>query len=300
MGIYMKRRRVTMHSAYKDWILFNGSIINTREKEPMISLDERGLQFGDGVYEVFRLYDGKPHLLDLHLDRFFQSMKAIELEPPFTKEELISQLQQLIEKNQFKEDGNVYIQVSRGVQPRNHLFESNLQPTYYANIVPFPRPDTLIENGIKATVAEDIRWHFCHIKSLNLLPNIMIKNKIAKEGYYEAILVRNGIVTEGCHSNFFIVKNETLITHPANQFILYGITRHHVISLAKQLHIPVEERQFSLHEVYEADECFFTATPIEIVPVTQIGEAWHQTGEQRVTRKLQAAYKTSVYSVEIK
>ncbi|WP_440603600.1 D-amino-acid transaminase [Bacillus sp. GB_SG_008] len=289
-----------MKSVHKDWILFNGSIVNTKEKEPMISLEERGLQFGDGVYEVFRLYDGKPHLLDLHLDRFFQSMEEIELEPPFTKEELISQLQQLIEKNQFKEDGNVYIQISRGVQPRNHLFELNLQPTYYANIVPFPRPTTLMEDGIKVTVTEDIRWHRCHIKSLNLLPNIMIKNKIAKEGYYEAILVRNGIVTEGCHSNFFIVKDGTLITHPANQFILYGITRHHVISLAKQLNIPVEERQFSLQEVYEAEECFFTATPIEIVPVTQIGEDWYQTEKQRVIRKLQVAYKESVYTTNIK
>lgn len=288
-----------MKNNHKDWILFNGSIVNTKEKEPMISFEERGLQFGDGVYEVFRLYDGKPHLLDLHLDRFFQSMKEIELEPPFTKEELIYQLGQLVEKNQFQEDGKVYIQISRGVQPRNHLFESNLQPTYYANIVPFPRPDTLMENGITATVAEDIRWHYCHIKSLNLLPNIMIKNKIAKDGYYEAILVRNGIVTEGCHSNFFIVKNGTLITHPANKFILYGITRHHVISLAKKLNIPVEERQFSLQEVYCADECFFTATPIEIVPVTQIGEDWFQTGDQPIIRMLQAAYKASVFNLKL-
>ncbi len=113
-----------------------------------------------------------------------------------------------------------------------------------------------MEVGIKVTVEEDIRWKFCHIKSLNLLPNIMIKNKINEQGYQEAILVRDGVVTEGCHSNFFIVKNDKLITHPADHFILHGITRHYVITLAKELHIEVEEREFSLQEVYEADECF--------------------------------------------
>ena len=97
-----------------------------------------------------------------------------------------------------------------------------------------------MERGIKVTVEEDIRWKFCHIKSLNLLPNIMIKNKINEQGYQEAILVRDGIVTEGCHSNFFMVKNNKLITHPADNFILHGITRHYVITLAKELHIEVE------------------------------------------------------------
>lgn len=83
---------------HKDWILFNGRIVNMKEEQPMVALEERGLQFGDGIYEVFRLYNGKPHLLDLHLERFFKSMKEIHLVPPFTKEELIEQLQQLIEK----------------------------------------------------------------------------------------------------------------------------------------------------------------------------------------------------------
>ncbi|MDM5188478.1 D-amino-acid transaminase [Bacillus sp. DX4.1] len=280
---------------HKGWILFNGRLVNSQEEQAMVPLEERGLQFGDGIYEVFRLYNGKPHLLDLHLDRFFKSMKEIDLNPPFTKEELIEQLQQLIEKNQFQEDGNVYIQISRGVQPRNHVYEPNLEPTYFANIVSFPRPLSLMKKGIKVTVAEDIRWKFCHIKSLNLLPNIMIKNKINKEGYTEAILVRDGIVTEGCHSNFFIIKDDKLITHPADHFILHGITRHYVISLAKVLHIEVEEREFSLEEVYEADECFFTATPLEILPVIQIGEKPFGKGEiGLVTKNLQAAYEESI------
>ena len=103
-------------------------------------------------------------------------------------------------KNQFQEDGNVYLQISRGTQPRNHVYESDLQPTYFANLVSFPRPVASMEAGIKVTVEEDIRWKFCHINLLNLLPNIMIKNKINEQGYQEAILVRDGIVTEGCHS----------------------------------------------------------------------------------------------------
>lgn len=282
-------------STHEDWILFNGRIVNIKEEQPMVALEERGLQFGDGIYEVFRLYNGKPHLLDLHLERFFASMKEIHLNPPFTKEELIGQLQQLIEKNQFQEDGNVYIQISRGVQPRNHVYESNLKPTYFANLVAFPRPVATMKEGIKATVEEDIRWKFCHIKSLNLLPNIMIKNKISEEGYQEAILVRDGIVTEGCHSNFFIIKNNKVITHPADHFILHGITRHHVISLAQALHIEVEEREFPVQEVYEADECFFTATPLEIFPVIQIGDKPFGNGASGpVTKKLQAAFEESI------
>ncbi|MED4650833.1 D-amino-acid transaminase [Bacillus pseudomycoides] len=285
---------------HKDWILFNGRIVNMKEEQPMVALEERGLQFGDGIYEVFRLYNGKPHLLDLHLERFFKSMKEIHLVPPFTKEELIEQLQQLIEKNQFQEDGNVYIQISRGMQPRNHVYESNLEPTCFANIVSFPRPLSLMEKGIKVTVEEDIRWKFCHIKSLNLLPNIMIKNKINEEGYQEAILVRDGIVTEGCHSNFFIIKNNKVITHPADQLILHGITRHHVIALATALHIEVEEQGFSLQEVYEADECFFTATPLEILPVIQIGDESFGNGERGpVTRKLQEAYEESIATFKV-
>ncbi|BCB37277.1 D-amino acid aminotransferase [Bacillus cereus] len=284
-----------MKATHKDWILFNGRIVNTKEEQPMIPLEERGFQFGDGIYEVFRLYDGKPHLLDLHLERFFHSMEEIKLIPPFTKEELAEELHQMIEKNQFQEDGNVYLQISRGAQARNHVYESNIQPTYFANIVSFPRPIATMEQGIKVTVEEDIRWKFCHIKSLNLLPNIMIKNKINEQGYQEAILVRDGIVTEGCHSNFFMVKNNKLITHPADNFILHGITRHYVITLAKELHIEVEEREFSLQEVYEADECFFTATPLEIFPVVQIGDEQFGNGERGpITKRLQVAYEESI------
>lgn len=282
-------------STHKDWIVFNGRIVNMKEEEVMVPLEERGLQFGDGVYEVIRIYNGKIHLLHLHMNRFFRSMQAIDIVPPFTKEELIDQVQQLIEKNNFQEDGNIYIQISRGFQPRNHVYTKNLKPTYFANIVPFSRPVSLMENGIKVSVEEDIRWKLCYIKTLNLLPNIMIKNKIEKEGYSEAILVRDGIVTEGCHSNFFIVKNGRLITHPANEFILHGITRYHVISLAEKLGIEVEERQFSLEEVYEADECFFTATPLEIVPVIQIKEKpFHNGKTGPVTKKLQDAYEESI------
>lgn len=282
-------------STHKDWILFNGRIVNTREEEVMVPLEERGLQFGDGVYEVIRIYKGEAHLLDLHMERLFHSMEAIGIVAPFTIDELTENVQQLIKKNKFQEDGNIYMQISRGFQPRNHVYAKDLQPTYFANIVPFPRPVALMKNGIKVSVEEDIRWKFCYIKTLNLLPNIMIKNKIEKDGYSEAILVRDGIVTEGCHSNFFIVKDGKLMTHPANEYILHGITRHHVISLAKELAIEVEERKFSLEEVYEADECFFTATPLEILPVIQIKEKPFQSGNiGPITKKLQRAYEESI------
>lgn len=285
---------------YEDWILFNGRIVDTKEEVVMVPLEERGLQFGDGVYEMIRIYKGKIHLLQLHMERFFRSMEAIGIVAPFTISELSEQVQQLVEKKNFQVDGNIYVQISRGVQPRNHVYSKDLQPTYFANIVPFPRPVSLMENGVKVSVEEDIRWKFCYIKTLNLLPNIMIKNKVEEEGYSEAILVRNGIVTEGCHSNFFIVKNGKLITHPANEYVLHGITRHHVISLARELGIKVEERTFELEEVYEAEECFFTATPLEILPVIQIKEELFRNGEiGPITKDLQRAYEKSISLLEV-
>ena len=165
-----------MKATHKDWILFNGRMINTKEEQPMVALEERGFQFGDGIYEVFRLYDGKPHLLDLHLERFFNSMAEIKLIPPFTKEELVEELYQMIKKSISRRWECIFTNIKRA-QPRNHVYESDLQPTYFANLVSFPRPVASMEAGIKVTVEEDIRWKFCHIKSLNLLPNIMIKTK---------------------------------------------------------------------------------------------------------------------------
>ncbi|RFT67033.1 D-amino-acid transaminase [Bacillus clarus] len=277
--------------AYERFVLWNDTIIDTHTQQPYIELEERGLQFGDGVYEVIRLYKGNFHLLDPHLTRLYRSMDEIELTLPFSKAELITLLYKLIENNNFHEDGTIYLQVSRGVQTRSHTFSFDVTPTIYAYISKKERPALWIEYGIRAISEPDTRWLRCDIKSLNLLPNVLAYTKAERKGCKEALLIRNGIVTEGSHSNFFLVKNGTLYTHPANHLILNGIIRQYILSLATTLQIPVQEELFSIRDAYNADECFFTGTTIEILPMTHLDGTTIQDGQVGpITKKLQKAF----------
>lgn len=272
--------------AYERFILWNNKIIDTNKTKPYIELEERGLQFGDGVYEVIRIYKGTLHLLDPHLTRLYRSMDELELTLPFSKADLITLLYKLIENNRFQEDGIIYLQVSRGVQARSHAFSGNITPTVYAYLTTKERPALWIEYGIRAISEPDTRWLRCDIKSLNLLPNVLAYTKAERKGCKEALLVRNGIVTEGSRTNFFLVKNETLYTHPANHLILNGIIRQYILSLANKLQIPVQEELFGIRDVYNADECFFTGTTVEILPMTHLDGTPIQTGQVGPITKL--------------
>ncbi|WP_440602905.1 D-amino-acid transaminase [Bacillus sp. GB_SG_008] len=279
---------------YERFVLWNGKMIDTTNEQPHVDLEERGLQFGDGVYEVIRVYKGTLHLLDPHITRLYRSMEEMELTLSLSKAELIASLYELLEKNQFQEDGIIYLQISRGVKPRVHAFSFDATPTIYAYIRKKERPALWIEYGIRAITEPDIRWLRCDIKSLNLLPNVLASTKAERKGCKEALLVRNGIVTEGSHSNFFLVKNGTLYTHPANHLILNGIVRQYIISLAHTLHIPLKEELFSVHDVYKADECFFTGTTFEVMPVTHLDGTAIQNGQVGpITKLLQKTFMQS-------
>ena len=157
------------------------------------------------------------------------------------------------------------------------------------------RPALWIEYGVRAISEPDTRWLRCDIKSLNLLPNILATTKAERKGCKEALFVRNGTVTEGSHSNFFLIKNGTLYTHPANHLILNGIIRQYVLSLAKTLRIPVQEELFSVRDVYQADECFFTGTTIEILPMTHLdGTAIRDGQVGPITKMLQRSFSQSL------
>ncbi|MFX3660156.1 MAG: D-amino-acid transaminase [Ectobacillus sp.] len=276
-------------------VLFQGEFIDTREKQPAIMLEERGLQFGDGVYEVIRLYHGAFHLLEPHLARFYRSMEEIEITPPFSKAELVKWLYELVEKNDFSKTGMVYLQISRGVEPRNHIYSSHTVPTLYAYVVERERPVAWLTDGIRACTEQDIRWLRCDIKSLNLLPNTLARTSAERKHCKEALFVRSGIVTEGSLSNFFLVKNGTLYTHPADHLILNGIIRQYVLSLCAKLQIPVQEELFGVRDVQTADECFFTGTTIEILPMTHLdGAAINDGNPGPITRKLQQAFQDSI------
>jgi D-alanine transaminase len=241
----------------------------TKLEELVLPIDERGHQFGDGVYEVIRVYDGNPFMLSEHLDRLISSSKAIKLQITHSKDDFKSLILEAINKSQL-DNCNVYLQITRGIVTRNHLF-----PNVPVSLTMTVRPAKPIEldtraTGVTAILHEDERWANCYIKSLNLLPNILAKQTAHEAGCYEAILVRDGLVTEGTSSNVFIIKNEKIYTTPLSRFILPGITRMAVKKVADQLNIEFIEKSFTPDELLASDEVFVTSTTSEILPVIKV------------------------------
>ncbi|WP_230199090.1 D-amino-acid transaminase [Risungbinella massiliensis] len=255
-----------------------------------VDLEDRGYQFGDGVYEVIRVYDQKPFYLAEHLTRLFRSASEIRINLSFSIEELTKRLHTLINKNNLIH-GNLYLQVSRGIAPRNHAFPKEAKPVFIAYTIPSDRPIDTLEQGVKAITTQDIRWLRCDIKSLNLLGAVLAKQEAVDAGCSEAILIRDQVVTEGSSTNIFFVKEGKLITHPANQLILHGITREIVLEQAKKLQLPIVFEALSHSEIGHVDECFMTSTTMEVCPIIQIDEKPIGDGTPgSLTRQLQAAY----------
>ncbi len=250
-------------------VILNGQLVDRNEAK--VDIEDRGYQFGDGIYEGFRVYHRKIFTLDEHLQRLFRSAELIDMTIPYTQEELSTQLYDLIEANQL-DSGMLYLQISRGTQPpRNHVYLPETKAVMMATTLVGPRDPATFEKGITAITAVDDRWLHCDIKSLNLLGNIMAKNQAAKVGADEAILYRDeSHVTECSHSNVSIVKDGVLITHPADNLILNGITRQTILKLARENDIPVEERVFTVAELKNADEVIVSSIMAEVTPVTAI------------------------------
>lgn len=250
-----------------------------------IHIEDRGYQFGDGIYEVIRVYNGICFKLDAHLQRLQQSAKYIELKLPYSITDIKNKLLTLLNKNNLI-NGHIYLQVTRGVAPRTHHFPNDSSAILIAYTQKRERPIQKMQFGISAITAEDIRWHRCDIKSLNLLGNVLAKQKAKEQGCDEAILHRDSIVTEGSSTNVFIVKKQKLYTHPANNYILNGITRNVVIQLALDNNIPVMEQEFTMNDLLNADEIFITSTTIEITPIIYVDKKYiSKPGE--ITRLLQ-------------
>ncbi len=263
----------------------------------LIDLEDRGYQFGDGVYEVIRVYGGKLFTMKEHIDRLFQSAKKIKLDISMSPEQIQNLVESLLKENGVN-FGSVYMQVTRGAAPRNHKFPlpaSNTKAVFTAYTNEVPRPQSQLENGVEAITAEDIRWLRCDIKSLNLLPNVLAKQEAADSGCFEAILHRNGIVTEGSSSNAYIVKNNEVMTHPADNLILNGITRQVLATLCKDNGIPFVEKEFEVKDLLHADEVFITSTTSEVMPVIKLdGRAVGNGVPGEITRKLQALFEAKI------
>lgn len=253
---------------FMEKVLFNGKIIDRGKAS--FSFDDRSMYFGDGVYEVIRVYSGHPYKLEMHLQRLQRS--ADELDIPYSikeKQSLKKSVSELIDTNGLTHDGYVYLQLSRGAAARDHLYERHIEPFIFAFTKEMEKPTAQQEQGIAVYLTEDIRWLRCDIKTVNLLGNVLAKRQAADHDCSEAIQHRGDTVTEGSSSNLFIVKDGQLITHPADNLILNGITRQVVIDLAEKQGLPVSITPFSTDELLEADEAFITSTINEITPITE-------------------------------
>ncbi len=276
-------------------VIFDDQILERSDVH--IDLEDRGYQFGDGVYEVIRVYSGKLFTMKEHIERLFQSAQKIKLDISMSPEQIQELAEELVKENKV-DFGSIYMQVTRGAAPRTHMFpkpESNTKAVFTAYTNEVPRPVSLFEKGVAAITTEDIRWLRCDIKSLNLLPNVLAKQEATDSACFEAILHRNGIVTEGSSSNAYIVKNGEVITHPADRLILNGITRQVLVELCKANGILFVEKEFDLRDLKDADEVFISSTTSEVMPVIKLdGETVGSGTPGKITRKLQALFEARI------
>lgn len=273
--------------------LWNDKIVN--DDKVIIDKEDRGYQFGDGVYEVIKIYNGKMFAAEEHLNRFYKSAEKIRITIPYTKDKLYKLLHELIEVNHLN-TGIIYFQITRGVAPRVHYFpDGNTMPILSGNTKESPRPIENMNKGVTATFIEDIRWLRCDIKSLNLLGAVLAKQEAHEKGCYEAILHRDGIITEGSSTNVFGIKDGVLYTHPTDHLILNGITRGVIIKCAKEIGLPLKEEAFTTAQALQMDELFVSSTTSEITPVIEVdGNKINEGKIGEWTRKLQAQFETKI------
>ena len=238
--------------------------------EAVVPIEDRGFQFGDGVYEVIRTYGGRPFKLDAHLARLNRSALAIGLRQPYSLEQWKDCMTEGLRLAAFP-DAKIYIQITRGAAPRDHVYTADLEPTVVMTIRELRPLDAAVRAaGVDVMTVDDIRWGRCDIKSINLLANVLARQQAKQAGVFEAILVRDGEVTEGAVSNVIIVQNRTLVTAPQGPRILSGVTRDVVVALARKEGLEVQERYPSREQLYAASEVFLTGTTVEVLAVVRI------------------------------
>lgn len=258
-----------------------------------VSVEDRGYQFADGVYEVVKAVDGEPRDLDRHLARLRRSLAELRIPEPVSGRALTAIVRESLRRHRLRL-AIVYIQVTRGVAPRNHTFPPAARPALVVTVrrAPFPG-EAERRHGVGVVTRPDQRWHRPDIKSICLLPNLLARQEAVEAGCREAWLVGpEGEVREGSSSNAWIVDRDgRLITHPADRRILAGITRSVVLELAREEGIEVVERPFTVQEARAAREAFLTSTTSLVLPVTRIDGRPVANGHPGdTTRRLAARY----------
>jgi D-alanine transaminase len=263
--------------------------------EAKVSIEDRGFQFGDGIYEVVRTYKGRPFALDAHLTRMERSAMALDLTQPYSKSEWTDHVLEGIRRAVYPE-AKIYIQVTRGVAPRDHAYPVEVSPTVVMTVREFHPLDRSVQSaGVEAMTTEDIRWGRCDIKSINLLANVLARQQAKQAQVFEAILIKAGLVTEGAVSNVMVVKGGVVVTAPEGPRILSGVTRAVVLDLALSEGLPVQERFVSQADLYDADEVFLSGTTVEVLAVVRIdGKIIGDGRPGPITQRLAARFTSRV------
>ncbi len=236
-----------------------------------IPVDDRGFVFGDGVYEVWRVINGRLFETDRHLARLAFGLGELRIAtPPIVHPEKLTEVAErlLAESGLTEGEATLYVEVTRGAAPRAHQFPpSGTAPTVYVTVNRFSPADELRRRGAECITIPDIRWMRCDIKSIQLLPNVMAKQAAAEAGVLDAIMIRDGRVTESSHANVAGVLDEMIRTHPANSLILHGITRAVVIDIAQSLDLRVSEEPIAESDLPSLEELFLVGTTTDVMPV---------------------------------
>ncbi len=244
-------------------------------EDAKISPLDRGFMFGDGVYEVIPVYETKLLYLDAHIDRLNLSLESIQMSAPHTHNEWRKILSELIAKNPEPYQW-IYLQVTRGMQliRDQTIPKEKLKPTIFAIGYPKPLPSkTEQSQGIKAVAIPDIRWKYCQIKTTARLAYVLMFQQAKEAGADEAVIIHNGFALEGTLSNLFMVKNNRIITPPKSTFLLSGITRDRILSLAQKHHIPYKEEKIPEQDLLRADELWITSSTKGVIPILRFNDA---------------------------
>ena len=273
---------------------FNGAF--TPIKDVSVSPFDRGFLFADGVYESICTYNRKLFKYEKHLHRLVRSLNEIRIRHN-ELEKLEDIIYELIKKNSIDKEALIYLQITRGSStPRTHSFpEGDIEPTVFISVSPFETDKQEQKDGVKVSLQDDMRWMRCDIKSTSLVPNVLANQKAKEAGAEEAILVRDGLITEGTHTNFFAVKDNVVYTAPVSHYILAGITRGVVIELANDLNIRVEEEFIKEKDLKTFNEFFITSTTKEVTPVVQIDDWVVGSGKPgKISTQLQETFKSLI------
>ncbi len=249
-------------------VYLNGQFLPADQAQ--VSVFDRGFLLGDGVYEVIPVYAGRCFELEAHLNRLQYSLDGVRMKNPMTSQQWQTMIEELVSRNGGG-DQSLYLQVTRGVAPRDHIFPTGVEPTAFAMSNPLQMvPEKYKQNGIKAITLADIRWANCNIKAITLLPNSLLKQQAQEAGAQEALLIRDGYLTEGAASNAYVVLNGTIYTSPKDEKVLPGITRDVVVKLALENGIPLLEQAVTEQQLRQADEIWMSSSTKEVLPITEL------------------------------